>query len=242
MSLRRRIARLRGRPGPVPPVGAVAWGDLRRRSPFSRTWGFDRGTPIDRFYIEQMLDRHRTDITGRVLEVAPALYTARFGTDVTRADVLHVDGTDREATIVADLRDAPSLDDGAFDCVLLTQTLPFIRETERAISTVHRILAPGGVALVTVPGITPGSPFDDERWGDWWRFTPRSIGALFRDRFGAERVQVEGFGSLVSATAFLFGISAEELSGEELAHRDDTYDVTIAVRAVKAGPRRDDPR
>ena len=43
---------------------------------------------------------------------------------------------------VADLRDAPSIEDDTFDCVLLTQTLPFIRETERVIAEAQERLGP----------------------------------------------------------------------------------------------------
>ena len=36
----------------------VDWGDLRRTDPVSRDWGYDRGTPIDRRYIEEFLAAH----------------------------------------------------------------------------------------------------------------------------------------------------------------------------------------
>src|SRR5690348_8634455 len=36
-------------------VGRVNFGDLRRLKPISVVWGFDRGRPVDRYYIEQFL-------------------------------------------------------------------------------------------------------------------------------------------------------------------------------------------
>ena len=36
----------------------VSYGSLRRLTPISDRWGLDRGTPIDRHYIEQFLGRH----------------------------------------------------------------------------------------------------------------------------------------------------------------------------------------
>ena len=45
------------------------WGNMRRTAPFSTAFGSDRGTPIDRYYLERFLDSHRALITGRVLEV-----------------------------------------------------------------------------------------------------------------------------------------------------------------------------
>ena len=51
------------------------------RLQLSRDFGFDRGTPIDRYYIESFLSTHASDIRGHVLEVADNTYTRRFGGD-----------------------------------------------------------------------------------------------------------------------------------------------------------------
>src|ERR1700719_1450179 len=63
-------------------------GTLRRTSPLSDVWGCDRGSPIDRFYIERFLAEYRQDIVGRTLEVQDSRYTKRYGTAVTRCDVM----------------------------------------------------------------------------------------------------------------------------------------------------------
>src|SRR5207244_6388384 len=62
-----RPARFRRR-HPSPPLGSVNLGDLNRLTPISATFGFDRGTPVDRYYIERFLEAHAADIAGRVLE------------------------------------------------------------------------------------------------------------------------------------------------------------------------------
>jgi hypothetical protein len=81
----------------------VRWGTLRRVAPISRVFGLDRGTAVDRYYIEEFLERHRGDVHGRVLEVADATYTRRFGGDhVTSSDVLHAVTGNPSATLVAD--------------------------------------------------------------------------------------------------------------------------------------------
>ena len=46
-------------------------------------------------------------------------------------------------------------------------------------------------------------------------------------------VTVEAAGNVLAATAFLHGISAEELCGDELAHIDAEYEVLLGVRARK---------
>src|SRR5205823_13182818 len=58
-------------------VSRVEWGDLRRVQPVSQYWGWDRGKPIDRHYIEGFLEAHRADVRGRVLEVRDPLHTQR---------------------------------------------------------------------------------------------------------------------------------------------------------------------
>src|SRR5689334_3710614 len=44
-----------------PSVGEVRLGDLRRLTPISRNWGFDRGQPVDRYYIENFLAVQSSD-------------------------------------------------------------------------------------------------------------------------------------------------------------------------------------
>src|SRR5450755_3790753 len=68
-----------------------AWlGTLRRTTPLSDEHGFDRGTPVDRYYIEGFLEEHRQDIRGRVLEVRDSGYTDRFGHELTQRAVLDI--------------------------------------------------------------------------------------------------------------------------------------------------------
>src|SRR5215471_20568201 len=64
---------------------------------------------------------------------------------------------------------------GAFDCIILTQTLPFIYDIETAIHHAYRRLRPSGVLLLTLPFITRISRPDMDRWGDYWRLTSLSM-------------------------------------------------------------------
>jgi LmbE family N-acetylglucosaminyl deacetylase len=93
-----------------PAVGQVDFGDLARVEPISRWFGYDRGTPIDRPFIEAFLHQHRQDIRGRVLEIGDDSYTRQFGGDrVSRSDVLHVKEGAPGATIIGDLSHAPQI-------------------------------------------------------------------------------------------------------------------------------------
>jgi SAM-dependent methyltransferase len=232
-SIRRRIQRATRRP----PVGRVDLGDLDRLTPISRNWGFDRGQPIDRFYIERFVEARAADIRGRVLEVSNNEYTRRFGGErVTRSDILHpFDGNPR-ATVIADLaRPEPELEQ-QFDCIICTQTLPFIYEARAAVRQLHDWLKPGGVALVTVPGISQVSREDMQLTGDYWRFSSVAVGLMFADAFSAGTLEIESWGNVLSAVALLHGIAAEEFDLSDLLEVDNEYEVITTVRAVRGKP------
>lgn len=234
----RLTARLRawGRSeSPRLPVGGVRFGNLRRLTPVSTAWGFDRGRPVDRYYIEGFLARHAEEIRGHVLEIGDNAYTKRFGADrVTISDVLNVTDDNPRSTIVADLTRADHIPTATFDCIVFTQTLQLIYDVRAAIATLHRVLKPGGVLLATVPGI---SQLDSKEWQDswYWAFTTRSAERLFEEAFGRGHVNVETHGNVLAAIAFLQGLATEELRREELDHLDPHYQLLIAVRAQKPG-------
>jgi len=212
----------------------VRWGYLRRLTPVSRYFGFDRGLPIDRYYIERFLSRNSLDIRGRVLEVGDNLYTKKFGGNrVTRSDVLDVQEGNKEATIVADLNHADHLASGNFDCIVFTQTLQYIYDVRACIRTLHRILGPGGVLLATFPCISPIARSDMNRWGEFWRFTDQSALRLFSECFSKGGTEVVSYGNVLTAVAFLHGLATEELNAGELDHHDPDYQVVVAVRAEK---------
>ena len=211
----------------------VDLGDLRRTKPFSREFGYDRGQPIDRYYIENFLARHADDIQGGVLEVKENSYTRKYGGGrVSVSDVLDLDEGNYQATIVADLTHADHVPSGTFDCIIFTQTLQLIYDIRSAMRTLYRLLKPGGVLLATVPGV---SQISHEHCGSsWcWSFTQLSVQQLLREVSQVAGVEVQAYGNVLVAVAFLHGLAAEELGGEELDYHDPDYEVLITFRVVK---------
>lgn len=198
--------------------------------PVSRGFGTDRGTPIDRWYIEKFLSMYRADIRGTVMEVGDRDYTTRFGQAVTTSIVLSArpgPGVD----VVADLAIGHGVPKAQCDAIVLTQVLPFIFDVSSAIAHCYAALRPGGVLLATVPGISQVSRYDAARWGDYWRFTPQGAAALFRDTFGEEHVTHHAYGNLAVSIAFLRGLALEDLRNDMLEPIDSDYPVLIGVRA-----------
>lgn len=213
---------------------AVDFGGLRRLEPISDVWGYDRGRPLDRYYIERFLEARAGEVRGRVLEVGDNEYTRRFGgPNVTASDVLHVKADAPGATIVGDLSNAAHIPSDAFDCFVLTQTLQLVYDLPAAVHAIHRILKPGGVVLATVPGITK---IDAYEWRDaWcWSFTTTSVTRLFQEAFVGGNVEVEAHGNVLAAMAVLLGLADDELTVEELDFRDPQFQVLITVAARKA--------
>ncbi len=219
----------------IPPKGKVRFGDLRRPTPMSYEFGFERGLPIDRYYIESFLARRAGDIQGHVLEVGDDSYMRRFGGDrVLKKDILHVAEGNPIATIVADLESADHIPPNRFDCIILTQTLHLVYDVDAALRTLCRILKPGGVLLATFPGI---SQISVDEWSEswYWAFTLRSAQRIFESVFPAQNLEVQSYGNVLAATAFLHGLAADELDEEELDYVDPQYQTLITVRAVKPG-------
>jgi len=205
----------------------------RQVTPVSRYFGYDRGQPVDRYYIENFLAANIGDIHGRVLEIGDNTYTRQYGGErVSVSDVLHVDERNPAATIVGELEKGDTIPSDAFDCVIVTQTLQYVYDVRAAVRTLHRILKTGGVVLATVPSITAGDSGWERTW--FWGFTHLSAARLFGEVFSRENVSVEHHGNVLSSSAFLYGLASHELMRQELDHRDVRYQVTITVRAVKA--------
>lgn len=238
----RAVVALRARGLDVrPPRGMVRFGSLRRLEPISRRFGFDRGTPVDRYYIERFLGSHggaEGDIRGNVLEIGDDTYARRFGdsgaSGVVRVEILDVDPANPRATIVADLARADDIPGATFDCIICTQTLLLVADTQAAIATLFRLLRPGGILLLTVPGISQICRPEMDRFGDYWRFTTRSLQWLLGHSFRLEDVQVQAYGNVLTAISFLHGIAAEELQASELDHLDRDYELVICARALRS--------
>ena len=214
-------------------VGHESFGSLRRVLPVSLKFGFDRGQPIDRYYIDGFLRRHAEDVHGHVLEVGESTYTRRFGGDrVSAIDVLHVTEGNPEATIVADLSKGEALPSSTFDCIVLVQTLHLIFDVAAAVRTLHRILKPGGVLLATFPGLSQRSR---DEWNDswYWGFTTLSARRLFGEVFPATGLTIAAHGNVLATTGFLYGLATSELSAEELDYVDDHYEMLVTIRAAK---------
>lgn len=215
------------------PRRKIHFGDLQGTEPLCRNYGFSRGKPVDRFFIEQFMAHHQSCIQGKVLEVLNSNYTRKYGGNrVTTFDVLDINPQNPHATVVDDLRTLASIRDQSYDCVILTQTLHLIDDDSGALRQVYRILAPGGFLLLTVPCIShvPRTPED----GVWNRFyTDHGVEYLLKKHFHPSRFTIAPHGNLPAATAFLYGLAMQDLDRSLLEHHDPAYPLIIGALAQK---------
>jgi len=211
------------------------WYVLRARtSPISSLVGTDRGTPVDRFFIERFVQTEGDRIRGAVLEVKDRQYTTRFGADrVTRSDILDVNRENTSATVIADLRDLAPISDDTYDCLIVTQVLQYIDDLDAAVRSMHRVLKPGGSLLVTVPTLGKLDGHEDHVAGHYWRFTPDSARYLFQKRFAPDKVEVQGWGNVLVATSMLQGLAVEEFPRAKLQRYDPLFTCGVTVSATK---------
>lgn len=202
--------------------------------PVHRRYGLRVGRPVDRFYIERFLESRAGDIRGRTLEVLDATYTHRFGGEaVAQADVLDLDPDNAAATVRGDLQTGDGVPREAYDCFICTQTISITYDVAGSLDTAYAALKPGGVLLLTVPGISHQAEPDGELFPDHWRFTWRAIDRLLAERFGAGNVEVLAEGTVAACAAFLYGIPAAELDPALLDPHDPDYEMVICARAVR---------
>ena len=70
--------------------------------------------------------------------------------------------------------------------------------------------------MLTEIGVATVVPWAAARCVAVWRARRARLRRLFDDAFGAEGVEVEGHGNLLTASAYLHGLAAEELSPGQL--------------------------
>jgi SAM-dependent methyltransferase len=204
------------------------WGNLRRVEPFSTSFGFDRGTPVDRHYLHKFLDVNRALITGRVLEVQVPSYTKRFGEDVTESHTVDINHR-FQTTYTCDLADGLPIPSDYYDCLLAPNTLQHLLELRAALRTMLRVLKPGGTLLASAAMLLPLIP----EGGDYWHLTPEGWRVVLEEEWPLCEIAVQGNGNCLSAAAAMYGLAHEELKPAELDAYDPRYPVLITIRCRK---------
>lgn len=204
-----------------------------RVKPASVIFGFDRGTPVDRYYLNNYLKIKSEYIVGSVAEIGDNELSIRFGNRDIKSTVLVYGDSKGDNQMSCDLTKHETLPIEEFDTFICTQTLNFVYDFEKALEGIVKTIKPGGSLLLSVAGLSQISEYDMNRWGDYWRFTTLTVEKLLAKYFKVDTFEVVSFGNAYTASSFLYGISAEEISNSKLNYQDKNYQIIICAHAIK---------
>jgi SAM-dependent methyltransferase len=202
-------------------------------SPLSDCYGYDRGTPADRPYIDAFLNARQAAVHGDGAEVKDSAYLTRYGArTLTSVTVIDTDPRNTAATLRADLGAPSSLPAGAFDVIILTQVLQLLADPPAALDNCARALRLGGTLLLTVPCLGRISP--SGAGSDRWRWTPAGLSALLSAWPGP--AEVTGHGNAATCVAAILGAAREDLPPDTDLTDDPRFPLIACAAATKTRP------
>lgn len=199
--------------------------------PVSRRYGREHGTPIDRYYIEQFLEENKDRIRGDIAEFAEDTYTKRYGKDLKNSYIYHVYGWGENVKKI-NLVTGDGVEEEVLDCLICTQTIQFIYELDKAINNIVRLLKIAGCALITVHGIAQISLYDYRNWGEYWRFTKKTLENMMASYCNIE-YEIHSYGNVKIAAAMLYGLAVEDLDKKDFGYDDEQYPVILTLMVTK---------
>ena len=108
------------------------------------------------FYLEKHPDFFQPGI--KLLHISPeTIYYNRFrripGVEYVAGDkfILQFGSTYPKGTIYIDITEMPEFQDNTFDFIFCSHVLEYIREDEKSLRELYRVLKPGGKAIISVP-------------------------------------------------------------------------------------------
>lgn len=211
----------------APVASSLAWGDLRRLVPICPWFGFSRGTPIDRYYLEHFARDVREQVCGCVVDIGgrPAFWQKLGFARVSRrcvVDIAPQSGVD----VVGNAADPLLFEADSVDGVLAFNVLEHCPVPQAVVDAVRRWLRPGGKLFCMVPSVQRVHRMPS----DYCRLLPAALEVLFRD-WSTMRLHV--YGNPLTSIAALMGVAAEELDVGELDALHPDYPVATCAVATK---------
>lgn len=209
-----------------PDVGALNWGDLRRRQPMCQFFGFMRGTPVPDYYLKRFVESIREDVIGVTLEIGGEKKNREmFGfSKVTEYRILDLPGLSDD--IAGNANNPRTLPENSFDSIVIFNVLEHCEKPQAVVDNIHRWLKPGGRVFVLVPSAQKIHPAP----GDYWRPLPQALQSLFK---AFRKQEIRTYGNINTVIASFHGIAAEELTTEELDFNHPDYPVVSCLVAEK---------
>lgn len=105
-----------------------------------------------------------------------------------------------QVDVVAPAEELPFADN-SFDAVLATQVLEHVQDPARVVREVHRVLMPGGLAILSTHGTAVYHPCPN----DLWRWTQEGLAKLIRDNGEWTELDLQPAGGTAACFGHLLG-------------------------------------
>ena len=198
--------------------------------PLSYDYGLSRGgRSIARYYIDKFVEEYKEFIKGTVMEIGDARYSILGKDAVENLLILSLDDEEKEHYVKGNLETGEGLKEEYLDCIILTNVLSSLFDIQAAVRNIGRVLKKGGKAIITVPGIASLYRVQYETYGQFWRFTPSGVIQLLKRYIPDAKIIVKEYGNVKTSAAFLYGMTVEDLTKEELEYRDSCYPMVIGI-------------
>lgn len=204
--------------------------------PISRQFATERGTPVDRFYIELFLKNNIRYIKGNVLEIEDNTYTRKFGVNfVDKSIVMDVNASTPDIDFNANLETGAGIRESVADCFILTQTLMYMYDLKSAAKNIGRLLKNKGVALITCSGLSQNSRRCMENYGSYFNFNEAVFHRMFEEEPCLKVLETGTLGNVKTVTAHINGLCCEDLQTVDFEEVDECYPLIVYAVVKKNG-------
>jgi len=202
----------------------------------SSDFGFNRGSPVDRFYIGEFFSENREILSGVCLEFGDTSYIDKYGMSVSKKMTFnHSENSSMKGEeLMGDISKIETLPKDVFDCIVCVNVLNFIYDAPAAFLGLRKLLKFGGYVMLTVAGPSAHiSRYDMDRWGDYWRMTDKAAIRLAEGaRFNV--VKSKTYGNPYSCVAQMNGFCVEDLPEEKLIASHSDYQLVVTLLLSKS--------
>ena len=102
-------------------------------------------------------------------------------------------------------------EDASFDLVVCTQVLEHLPKPGEALAEIHRVLRPGGSALISTHGVFLYHPDPPEGDGDYWRWTHSGLRRAVGEAGTWSDIRVQANGNVIACLAYITAQFVDEL-------------------------------
>jgi SAM-dependent methyltransferase len=188
--------------------------------PVSTDFGFSRGTPVGRSYVNDFVAEKAQALGGIILEFGEARYKDYFNY-VDQYMVVDV-APGPNVDFVCDIHDVSTMPQHFFDVIVCTQVLEHLERPQEALIELRKLLKQDGRLICTVPFLAHIHYVPT----DYYRFSIDAITSAL-SRAGFEVIDSRNSGNALVTIGSLLGYSSEDFSFSQMAESDEVYPFNI---------------